>query len=256
MIPQVNFKVIEFKNMFSQINGFLSQNIKRLWDWSDVIFSQYPDLKARLEGIEDKEERYNICRDYFSEKYLEVKGELENNTTMFQKSWDSINNQVMEALSKVIEVDWPEKDKNITARVSMNPICPRFIKYRVFDLYYKFTAEKMREVAVHEIQHFLFFEKWKAVFPETKEEEFDNPYLVWHLSEIAAPVILGDKRIQEVIPQKDLHGYKEHQKVIIDGKTIIAHIQEIYDKKTSFEDFLRKSYDIVKKYENEIRAAK
>ena len=58
----------------------------------------------------------------------------------------------------------------------------------------------MIEVSAHEILHFLWFKKWKEVFPETGLKEYESPHLVWRLSEIMDPIILQcQPKIKELI---------------------------------------------------------
>ena len=68
----------------------------------------------------------------------------------------------------------------------------------------------MKSVAIHEILHFIYFEKWKKVFPKTQEKEFDAPHLVWQLSEMVPGIILNDKRVQNVFKYK-FDSYKEYE---------------------------------------------
>ena len=49
---------------------------------------------------------------------------------------------------------------------------------------------------------FLYFEKWKSLYPKMDRRKFDTPYIEWHLSEIVAPIILNDKRIQRLLKKR------------------------------------------------------
>ena len=137
------------------------------------------------------------------------KKELERKRESFQKEWNKINNRFMETLSKILEIDWPKEDKKILACVSLNPICPRDIKKRYFDIYYQGDVDWMKSLVMHEVLHFLWFEKWKQIFPKTSEKHFNTPYLEWQLSEMVPKIILSDKRIQKIFEHKP-GVYKEY----------------------------------------------
>jgi hypothetical protein len=157
----------------------------------------------------------------------------------------------MQALSEVIEIDWSKDCKNITAWITLNPICPRDIKKRSFDVFFKLTPKKVKEVAVHEILHLIYFEKWKQVFKEYNEKEFDYPHLVWKLSEITPKAIMGDIRIQKAFKhQPKVYNIWEETK--INNKPLLNYIQDFYDNKKDFADFLNKSYEFIKQYKKQL----
>lgn len=105
---------------------------------------------------------------------------------------------------------------------------------------------------MHEICHFLYFKKWLEIFPRISKKTFEHPYLEWHLSEILAPIILNDNRIQKLLKQKAVF-YAEHKKIKIDEKTAPAYFTDLYDKiakDNNFEQFLKISYQTIKKNRN------
>ncbi len=251
-IPKVEFSVASLKVTLPIIQDFLNPR-KNDWDWSGSIYRHYPELKNRLDRIKDINKRKKIEKEFFEEIFYEKKDELEMKKKIFQKEWNKVNDKIMIALSEVMEQKWPKQDRKIYAGISLNPICPRWIKDRSFDVFYDSTIKQMKETVIHEASHFLYFEKWKKVFPQTKEEEFDYPYLVWKLSEMVPAIILNDKKIQEVFRFK-FGSYDEFQNFLLNGQPILSYLQEFYDNRESFEDFLVKSWEFVKGNEKEINS--
>ena len=192
-----------------------------------------------------------IIRDFF-EEFIKNNGELvEKKAKLFQKEWDKINDKIMIALSKILEIKWPKRDKEIRVFVSPNPICPRYIKERIFDIYFLSSIKEMKATAIHEILHFIYFEKWKEIYPKTNERNFDAPALIWKLSEMVPKAILSDKRLREIFRYK-FKVYKEYGKIKIKGRPLLSYIDGFYSKRKNFEDFLKRSWAFVKKYENKI----
>ncbi len=101
------------------------------------------------------------------------------------------------------------------------------------------------EVIMHESCHFLYFEKWKEIYPKTNNKKFEYPHIEWHLSEIIAPIILNDQRIKKLLKQKAVF-YNEHEKIKIDNKTVPKYFTEIYNQNKNFKNFLNKSYEVIK----------
>src|SRR3989344_642932 len=248
-IPRMEFRVGSIKEIFDHLHFFLNPKAGK-WDWSKQIYKHYPDLETKIQKVKDKKERKAVEYQFFTEELANKKQELEIQKELFQKEWDKLNNEVMLALSKVLEQDWPEKDKLMIARLSLSPICPRYIKQRIFDVFYK-EKEYMKGVTIHELLHFIYFEKWKKVFPKTKEKEFNSPHLVWKLSEMVPEILLNDKRIQEVF-KYHFKSYKEYRKFKLNNKPLLEYLQEFYNERRDFSDFLIKSWDFINKHKKEI----
>jgi len=251
-IPRVEFSVAPLDKIFYLIHHFLNP-AKGDWDWSNAIYKNYPALKSKLQNVKDKKKRKEIEYRFFTEVFKKERIELEKRAKIFQREWNKINDKVMLTLSKIVEQEWPNKDKKIFARISLNPICPRYIKQRTFDLFYKQKPKYMKSVAIHEILHFIYFEKWKNVFPKTEEKEFDVPYLVWQLSEMVPEIILNDKRVQNIFKYK-FDSYKEYKNFKLNGKPLLSYLQDFYDNRKDFADFLKKSWKFVKKHEKKINS--
>jgi hypothetical protein len=248
--PKIKFTIAKPKEIVPLINHFLNPR-PRGWDWSHYILNKYPELKKKLVKATDKKKRNFITKNFFETYYKKEIGNLEKVRKEYQKAWDKINNKIMIALSEIVEYSWPKNCEKITARVSLCPINPRYIKSRTFDINYSASLHSMKAITIHEILHFIYFEKWKRIFPKIPEKKFEAPYLVWDLSELITSIVLSDKRIQNVFKHKPTP-YKEHEKMKISGKCVLNYINELYKKRKNFEDFLRKSWRFVKKHKKEI----
>ena len=99
---------------------------------------------------------------------------------------------------------------------------------------------------MHEISHFIFFEKLKEVYPKINPDEFEYPNLIWKMSEIMPGIILQDKKIQEIFQNRKLSVYDNIEKIKIKDRLILNILQDFYDKRKNFEDFIKKSYDFIK----------
>lgn len=252
-IPKVKFVIAPLDETCNLIYRFL--NNEHIFDWSSMIYKEYPPLKERLKNVQNADERKAIVFKFFNEVSKRRSKYITSKMKIFQKEWDKINDDIMKALSDIIELGWPSKDKEIIARVTLNYICICLIKKRVFDVYYKQDIREMKETCIHEILHIIYSEKFMKVFPKTSIDDLSNPpKLAWHMLEIVPGVILNDKRIQIIFSNK-FESYEEYRKVRIDKKPLMSYIQSFYDKRKSFEDFLVKSYAFIEKHESEIRKA-
>ena len=218
-MPKVKFEVGKLVDYFGIMDEFLNPK-KEEMNWSRVVYSEYPELKKKLAGAKNKSIRLMLEEDFFRSIEKKRVKEMERRVKVFQREWDMINDDVMMTLSQITEINWAKDDKLIRARVNLNPICPRYIKERVFDLFWGFDVTQMKSVSIHEIFHFIYFEKWKKVFPKTREIEFDSPYLVWKLSEMVTGVVLNDERIQKVFSHR-FYSYDEYESIKIKKRFLL-----------------------------------
>ncbi len=157
----------------------------------------------------------------------------------------------MRALEEVVQTKWSEKDRKISALVSPLPLCPRYLDSRTFLINYRFSPSGAVATSIHEILHFIYFKKWKEIFPEAKREEFDSPHLVWKLSEMVPSIVLGDPCVQAVF-KCDFKSHEIYHHTTIDGRPLLSRLQEIFDERTDFADFLKKSWKFVNENKEDI----
>lgn len=250
MKPKVKFKIPKIDSIIESLDYFLNPP-RGEESWKFGILREYPDLEKELSGVKDREKRILIGHEFFYRLQKEKEKVLRSTKRKFQDSWNAINDSVMNVLSVVVEKDWEPRDKIITARICLNPICPRYLDERTFDMYYKCKTRRMKEIAIHELLHFIWFEKWEQVFPKTPKRHFDHPYLEWELSEVVPKIILSDGRVQNVF-KHDPVGYIEHANKRIGKKPIYAHIEEIYNRRKDFGDFVENSWIFFQRYRKEI----
>jgi hypothetical protein len=231
-LPKVKFIDIPLSKEIDWIHGFLFQN---KWGWGKYIIKKHPGIK-KIFSLKKETEQIKFLKNYIIEFRKENKKLIEENKTRYQKEWRKIER--------------PQNRKIIKAMVSINPICPRFLNDWSFSIFYNYkkTSHAM-EVIMHECCHFLYFEKWKKIYPQMSLKKFESPHIEWHLSEIIAPIILNDIRVQKLLKQKAAF-YIEHKRIKIEDKIAPRYFTDLYNKsikKNNFEKFLEKSYQVIKK---------
>ncbi|MDP4038730.1 MAG: hypothetical protein Q8P54_02060 [bacterium] len=241
-LPKIKFTNIPLSKEADWIHGFLFQDS---WGWGKYIIKKHPKIK-KVFSLKTEAEQIKFLKRYINEFRKDNQKTIEINKEKYQRQWRKIERECFEKLSEIIEIDWPKNKKVITAMISINPICPRFLNDWSFSIFYNYKKlAHAKEVIMHESCHFLYFEKWKKLYPQTNHKKFDSPYLEWHLSEIIAPIILNDKRIQKLLKQKAVF-YPEHQKLRIKGKSVPEYFTDLYKKNKKFNIFLDKAYKTIK----------
>lgn len=245
-LPKIKFTDIPLSKEIDCLHGFLFQD---KWGWGKYIIKKYPKIKQAL-SLKTEKEQMKFLKGYIVEFRKENQEFIEKNKTKYQQEWQKVENDFFITLSGIMQIDWPKNKKIIKAMVSANPICPRFLNDWSFSLFYDYkkTSHAM-EIIMHESCHFLYFEKWKKLYPKISSRKFEFPHVEWHLSEIMAPLILNDERIQKLLKQKAVF-YEEHKKLKIKSKTAPQYLTEIYKKnqkeRKDFHVFLGEAYKIIK----------
>ncbi|NLE07057.1 MAG: hypothetical protein GX627_00335 [Parcubacteria group bacterium] len=245
-IPKVKFTNISLTKEINWMYGFLFQD---KWGWGKYIIKKHPKIK-KVFSLKTEAEQLKFLRNYIIRYKKNNQKLIEKNKTKYQKEWHKVEKDFFIILSEIIQINWPKNRKIIKAMISINPICPRFLNDWSFSIFYNYKKIfHAMEVIMHESCHFLYFEKWKKLYPEMDNKKFESPYLEWHLSEILAPIILNDPRIQKLLKRK-ADFYVEHKKLKIGNKTVPKYFNDLYKKNNmnkNFDEFLKESYEAIKK---------
>lgn len=243
---KVKFTNMPLSKEVDWIHGFLFQN---KWGWGKYIIKKYPKIK-KVFSFKDETKQVKFLKDYIIKFKKENYKLIEKNKIKYQTEWQKIEKDFFTVLSEIIQTKWPKNKKLIKAMISINPICPRFLKNWSFSIFYNYKKISYAlEVIMHESCHFLYFEKWKKLYPKVNNKKFESPHLEWHLSEILAPIILNDIRIQKLLKRK-ADFYTEHKKIKIRNIIAPKYFNSLYKKiikNKNFDEFLKKSYFIIKK---------
>lgn len=247
-VPQVDFELADMEREAELFDGFIKGN-----NWPHV-FAKHQELLDSLEGVEDAEERKSICLKYVEKLRSAHIEEMQTFSQELKDEWDKVSEVFLKALSAHFETEWPTEAK-ITGYVSTLPISPRFLDENSFFVGYE-RLSVMIEISAHEIVHFLWFKKWKEVFPEVTRREYERPSLVWKLSEIMDPIILQcHPEIKEMIKPKQW-GYNSFKTKKIGDVSMTEYFKKVYldsvSSGDSFDGTLKKLWEEAKLHEAEI----
>ncbi len=245
-LPKVKFELSSPKLDADLLYNFSQSN------WNKYVFKTYPELKVLLEG-KSKKAGLKICNDFVCDEIIRKKKEITKAKKEITEDWNLVSKEFFEEISSHFETEWPKDKKVIKGYISIVPICPRFLDDYSFSISYLGNINRRVTVA-HETLHFLWFKKWKEVFPKTRKQEFESPHLVWKLSEIIDPIILQcNPRLKKLINPKSW-GYDEFKNIKIDEVSLSKHFAKIYKdsmkNKDSFGVTMNKLFAEAKKYES------
>ena len=236
-MPKIIFKQIPLEFEVEMFLAFLDR------DWSYKITEKYPNF-LEIRNIKEEKEREKAVESELIRIKEELGNKLDSNLELIKEGWEKVQEETFKILSDIIQEDWP--DKEITAHVSLNPICPRHLDLWSFSVPHDRKYPNL--VITHEISHFLYFKKFKNDFPDIDRGKYESPHKEWLLSEIITPIILNDPRILKIIgPGAGF--YEKHKELKVGNKPLTESIQELYTEfvinKNNFSEFIKKSLDVV-----------
>jgi hypothetical protein len=227
---------------------------QRDW-WRNGLFYFYPQLSKEYIDTLSFQQRKN----YYIETLYQVYRDEESNWTekveKYNQYWDEYEVQIADALSETFDTDTYKYFNDIVGNITLNPVCPRDLSKRSFDVFWKNSEKGALGMALHEIIHFVWFDVWQKHFQDNKNE-YEAPYLKWILSEMVVEPIMHDERLSNINPYFDRNKggcvYDYFYTMNINGKPILETLLSMY-KENSIIDFMEQGYSFCQRYETEIR---
>jgi hypothetical protein len=249
-LPKSRFEIIDIDMETELFYSFTKRG-----RFSFLFDKSFPELVAIQKECEDKEKCMEKFKEFLENLAAETKGKMSAAKQEIESEWEKIGPEFLEALSEYFETEWPKDKPEIVGFITNMPVFPRFLDKYQFCVGYRNTAGSI-ETSAHEILHFLWFKKWKEVFPEMDKREYESPNLAWRLSEIMDPIILQcHPKIKELV--KPTHwGYSSFKDIKIGDIGMTEYFKKIYsDSVASGDDFattLKKLWSEAQKHEKEI----
>lgn len=238
--PNVKF-IIDPKMINEDIEQFLfDDNSFKDWALEQIAI----DHKNLIIQICNKKviTQKKFISEYIENYIKENRNQIESAKDNLQKHWILIEKKIGLELKKILNTDWKYINE-ITCNVGIFQVYPRDLNKLSTQIYYKSYIHYSAATILHEITHFIYFKKWKELFPKDKPEMFESPHPFWHLSEIMAPIINNEESIRRILPDAVVDTYSEYQKPFDEDMSIYGYFVQKYlefkkDDK-SIEDFLK-----------------
>lgn len=210
----------------------------------------FPEL-AEIDLNSKKEEVYEIIRDIVTKDYEQYKKRIESESIRYNKLWSEYNDKYFYMLSNFLGANFPKNIKKIDAHVGLIPIFPRYLDSFSFSISTGLQDWKLIEVAAHETLHFLWFEKWKIMHPETPRRHFDSPFNEWRYSEMVTDPILNNKPFTELFKFTE-KSYDSFYELYDNDDLVMNKLRNIYSTDDSIEEKIEKGYKYINDYFNKI----
>ena len=247
---QIVFQNPGFDYSVNSILLFQTENTSD-W-WKDALFYFYPQIeRMRMERL-GREEQMAYLREALFDVYRQLTPELAEKKEAYQTHWEENRQAVEEALGEIFKMALADQFQNIRANITLNPICPRFLAERRFDVFYRNSPPGALGMALHEVVHFLWFDRWSGLFHDDSAE-YEAPHLKWIFSEMAVRPILGDPRLAMRNPYYPEHCvYDYFYTMTAGGRPVLETMEELFAV-GNVDRFMAEGYRFCQEHEEEIR---
>lgn len=256
-LPKVTFRKMTFEENMNTMAMFIKNELDDSNQRNTNFFrNRYSEI-ANLDfnGL-DKNQISDILKSKLMPKWLKNMENADHKARIFQADWDLINDEVITELSKSLNITWPINTMDIQARIGILYASPRYIGPRIFDTTINYNEIELRKVTIHEICHFLYFEKWKELFNDYDESHYNHPHLAWYLSEAIIDPLLNNETFTKYT-NGPIKSYDVFYETMINDQNIIdLLIKNVQNKpieiaiKDSYDLFLANEEIITNNYNN------
>lgn len=229
----VKFEVIDIESQIETLKSFIERG-------DDTAKFVAESLGLAVSSISQNFEKR------IEELYNKNLDAMQKSCVVFQRVWDDkkdfINQEFIKVFGRAFDFD-------CVARVNLNPIMPRFLKNKTFDINFECDEDFSLLTTCHEIAHFAWFELLAENFPHISVSEYEYPSPVWLASEIAIEPIFRFSKLHTLSPACPAYEYFYTQK--IGDCTVAETANNIYKKSKNFGDFQKKMLQFFDKQKSE-----
>lgn len=229
--------------------AFLAKNKSR--PFAEGVYELYPCLKGKINNRMTTEQIYEVVEPVVLRELRFRQEELEQRVELLQQEFAKFHSSLIQKMIQIFEFPWPEREKEFVCYVGYLPRCPRNCVTKEFFVSSSMDIETNLKAAIHEMNHFIFYEKWMQMYEFAAGTEPMHPEPLWFLEELIVDPILNEPELQTIapIPQK---AYEQFYTEQIEEKIIMDQIKDLYQHKTSMAQFLEQGHEYLKRHQKEI----
>ena len=238
----ITFSVPNTSSMLDSILTFQTEDESAFW--SEPLYHFYPQLDRSLAQSLPASDRVSYIRRTMESVYAEQLPTLQAKCNLYAAHWQQYHDQVNAALSDAFDCSMADLFNDLHCHVSLNPIQPRYLTERQFDVFCLNSERGALGTALHELVHFAWFHVWNQVFADDYTE-YERPSLKWILSEMVVESIMRDERLSSINPYFPReHGgcvYPYFFTLMIDGVPALDTLDAMY-RTLPIRTFMQESF--------------
>lgn len=246
-IPEIKVKISDIEFNTQSIAELLyhdfSEKNKTL-PFKERVFRAFPHLASIINNQMTNQEIYDVVKRMMNKEYEKNAGEMEERRAELLSKFEVFQSAIIPIMLDLFGVEWPKEQQDITCYLGLYAVFPRNVLTKEYWIHYKTAEDVIMRASVHEINHFILFEKWKAMHGYMFQEQPSYPDVLWFLEEMAVDPTLNTKEIQEVAPYPQ-KAYQIFYDNTLNDIPIEEYIIKLFKERNDMADFLDRAYKFI-----------
>lgn len=243
-IPKIVFRPMTLKENIDVIKWGYFVDISSL-DVRKYVQEYFPQL-LKIDDTFSKEDIFSKIEEAVTEDYNTHSKRMSEEAERYNKIWEPINDLYISKISEYLNIFWPDNIDVIDANVGMTPVSPYNLDSFSFFIPTGIDEKELIRTAVHESLHFLWFEKWKQLFPDCPRREYNPPCLPWQYSEMVVDPIMNSDEIKNILHVQE-KAYDNFYDLEFNGEKVMSKLINIYNKPISIDEKIKEGYEYISK---------
>lgn len=206
---------------------------------------QYFEELGQLDENAPKEKVHQLIERVVKKDYYKYEERIKEEAVRYNNLWQKYNDIYFEVLSDYLSISWPNNLEIIEGKVGLIPVFPRYLDNFSFSVATGIDDLKLIETCAHETLHFLWFEKWKSIYPETSRREYDAPYIAWQYSEMVTDPILNNKPFSDIFKFRE-RGYNSFYEIYDDQTLVMDNLRKLFAEDIEINEKINNGFDYIR----------
>jgi len=249
MLPVITVSPIDPEYNIDLIARWISpafNQANKTLPFAESTYALFPELRGKIGEDMPCAQIRELVAPAVMAKLRENERLIDEKIAYLQNYFREINDALLTTLADVHETQWPADCHEIACYVGCISRCPRNVMTKKLWVPCSMDGEEIIRASLHEMAHFMFYEKWKDIYRPVLQKDLGRPSPRWYLEEMAVDPLLNDARVRSVVPLEH-RAYPQFYSETINGIPIMDHIQDLYANRKSMEKFIKNAYRFVKK---------
>lgn len=241
-LPRVKFRKIDLDYNISHLKYAFFESSEG-FDYHKNTLILVPELAdvdiSKSRAIQEREIEEIVTRCFHN-----IEDKIDSDIEKYDTFWEQYNDVYFKRLLDYFEIELPPNISTIYGNVGLLVTFPRVLSSFEFSISAFLDRRIVLGVVAHECLHFLWFYKWKQLFPNYNEDEFEAPSLIWLYSEMVVDPILNSKGINGILNFNAKRNDYFYKGEYLD---VMNELKKIFSSNMNIDDKIRKGYELVLK---------
>lgn len=241
-MPKVVFEKMSLEDNINFVKEILNDK-DGILDTHTYTINLFPELQEI--SLDSPQEIIDKKISEIVTKYYNNYDKFEDDINRYSNVWEKYNDSFFDKLTNYLNTSWPVEHNIIHVTVGIIPVCPRYLDNSSFSVHVGISNDQLIETCAHELCHFLWFKKWKELYPNSNPEDFESPHIIWEYSEMVVDPILNSKIMTSVLKRNSRYSYDSFYEIYDEKEKMMDKLFNIYNQDIDIEHKISEGFDYI-----------